>query len=468
MTRPVYRRIAPDPLPIEPYFQKLPGCEVFLHAIAEEPLEDLHRLALADWLEEHGEGPRAEFIRLQCRLAEIQFGHAMYAHLLERCRRLFRMHRKEWSAGLPAYRNVHWTREENFMRGMLEHASAYGTMVRRSYEVLFGNVDLRGFRLYPWMVQQMFQFLELPLLARLVSLHLYLNWHAGGSPAERTLLQEKASVLAGLTALTLHNHSFEQYDASTLLESLDLPHVSRLRLTGYELGESGARALAHCPTLGRVRELGLNLYRISPREMDFLAGSRLLANLERLELSASALPARTVETLAAAPALSGLRSLVLHHNRIAATGIKALAGSGLLRGLSSLVLSAIDLRREGLRALARSPGVKGLRLLNLTHNEHLGYEGIRALEDSPYLTALETLDLSFVPMGKKAVDALAHAPALANLTELNLRGNKLGDAAAELAASPYLHRLSFLDLRFNKLSRSARRAVRKRWPFALM
>jgi uncharacterized protein (TIGR02996 family) len=41
----------------------------FVRAIREQPEDDTRRLACADWLEEHGEGPRAEFIRVQCELA---------------------------------------------------------------------------------------------------------------------------------------------------------------------------------------------------------------------------------------------------------------------------------------------------------------------------------------------------------------------------------------------------------------
>ena len=38
-------------------------------AILDAPEDDVPRLAYADWLEEHGYDARAEFIRLQCRLA---------------------------------------------------------------------------------------------------------------------------------------------------------------------------------------------------------------------------------------------------------------------------------------------------------------------------------------------------------------------------------------------------------------
>ena len=41
----------------------------FLRAITAAPADDLPRLIYADWLDEHGESERAEFIRLQIQLA---------------------------------------------------------------------------------------------------------------------------------------------------------------------------------------------------------------------------------------------------------------------------------------------------------------------------------------------------------------------------------------------------------------
>src|SRR4051794_1321406 len=43
--------------------------ESFLAAIIDCPEDDTHRLVYADWLDDHGQPERAEFIRLQCRLA---------------------------------------------------------------------------------------------------------------------------------------------------------------------------------------------------------------------------------------------------------------------------------------------------------------------------------------------------------------------------------------------------------------
>lgn len=44
--------------------------QAFLKAIIESPDDDTPRLVAADWLDEHGEAERAEFIRVQCELAK--------------------------------------------------------------------------------------------------------------------------------------------------------------------------------------------------------------------------------------------------------------------------------------------------------------------------------------------------------------------------------------------------------------
>ena len=43
--------------------------EALVAAVAAEPDDDTPRLVFADWLQEHGEGDRAEFVRVQCEAA---------------------------------------------------------------------------------------------------------------------------------------------------------------------------------------------------------------------------------------------------------------------------------------------------------------------------------------------------------------------------------------------------------------
>lgn len=81
----------------------------FLRRIIAAPADDLPRLVFADWLDEHGEGERAEFVRVQCQIATLERfapssirntdeGREQYAALRRRERELLLRH---WAAWTP-------------------------------------------------------------------------------------------------------------------------------------------------------------------------------------------------------------------------------------------------------------------------------------------------------------------------------------------------------------------------------
>src|SRR5215212_7800179 len=53
-----------------------PGWEPFLAAINANLDDDTPRLVFADWLQENGDEPRAEFIRIQCELWRAHPGYS--------------------------------------------------------------------------------------------------------------------------------------------------------------------------------------------------------------------------------------------------------------------------------------------------------------------------------------------------------------------------------------------------------
>jgi uncharacterized protein (TIGR02996 family) len=59
----------------------------FLHAIVESPSDDANRLIYADWLEDHGQKARADFIRLQVEFATLDVSDPSYPEKLARIRR---------------------------------------------------------------------------------------------------------------------------------------------------------------------------------------------------------------------------------------------------------------------------------------------------------------------------------------------------------------------------------------------
>lgn len=97
-----------------------PGYELLLGAVRDQPEDDTLRLAYADWLDENGDPGRAEFVRVQCRLAVLGHGpmwpHAGHAdagrlspgltgeavELVRRQTELWEENRDVWQGELPA------------------------------------------------------------------------------------------------------------------------------------------------------------------------------------------------------------------------------------------------------------------------------------------------------------------------------------------------------------------------------
>jgi uncharacterized protein (TIGR02996 family) len=77
----------------------------------QHPDDDQARLVYADWLEENGEQPRAEFVRVQVRRSRLWEGHPDDGPLAEREKELLDAHADAWRAGLPRNRQtLHFTR----------------------------------------------------------------------------------------------------------------------------------------------------------------------------------------------------------------------------------------------------------------------------------------------------------------------------------------------------------------------
>jgi uncharacterized protein (TIGR02996 family) len=72
----------------------------FLQTIGEAPDDDAPRLVYADWLDDHGQPDRAEFIRTQCRLAAMDESDPERPALAARERELLDRHAVEWAEPL--------------------------------------------------------------------------------------------------------------------------------------------------------------------------------------------------------------------------------------------------------------------------------------------------------------------------------------------------------------------------------
>src|SRR4051812_49276538 len=201
----------------------------FLRAIAEHPDDDLPRLVYADWLDEHGDPARAEFIRVQCELARLPAGDPRREDLLVHERELLKAHGHGWSAEWDGLRGVAW---EGFERGFVDsfYVSDVAEFVTSAEHALravpIGRLSLRSAR----------------------------------TSALRTLVT--SPVMAYLPALSVDGSNFGNAGAEVIADAPGVRSLRRLSLPRDQIGDRGAQALAESPHLTQLHSLDLSGNRI--------------------------------------------------------------------------------------------------------------------------------------------------------------------------------------------------------------
>jgi uncharacterized protein (TIGR02996 family) len=390
--------------------------EAFLQAIREAPDDDGPRLVYADWLDEHGQAERAEFIRVQCEQARDGADSPRAAALLQRARELLQAHWEEWvgplrEAARPAGRKF----GENWLAGGF-HAEGLSKFRRGFVDTLTLGAE---------------EFLaRTGVLARLVPL--------------RHLLLRGAGPRAGALAAAPFLHGLE---ILSFVDYYDLP-----------LTTDGARALASSPHLDLLRHLYLLRNDVGDAGLQALAAAPWLRGVQTLVLVENGLSAAGVRVLAGSPLAEHLESLWLDRNDLGDEGVAALAFSPLWPRLRKLSLNRAAVGREGIGVLAAAPSGT-LTRLHLKDNP-LGTVGAERLAGAASLSTLTVLHLRNCGLGDEGAEALARSPHLAGLEKLDLEANGITDRGARAVAnSPHLRRLRSLLLADNAISDATLNAV---------
>src|SRR3954454_1972729 len=93
------------------------GGEALLRAIIEAPGDDTPRLVYADWLDEHDDPARAEFIRAQCSLDKMADDDPRRPALREREQDLLRQYGWVWAEEL-GWQVSEWAYRRGFIEGV--------------------------------------------------------------------------------------------------------------------------------------------------------------------------------------------------------------------------------------------------------------------------------------------------------------------------------------------------------------
>jgi uncharacterized protein (TIGR02996 family) len=348
--------------------------DALLAAIVAQPDDDTARLVYADWLQEHGQERRAQFIRAQvweARAGPYSPEARKQARLADS---LIEGFRGEWSRHLQQ-RLVRW----EFRRGFVEHAAVNVATFARDAADLF--------RLEPVRSLQPVRF------------------------------------ASGLTTVPLE----------PFFEVPQLERVTRLDFTGFQLSPVELEPLELCRYLGNLTDLSLHAAPVLPPWLRVILIGPALPALAGLDLSdVTNLGPLLAEVF---PNLVHRQFLRLDLGRIVFTSaqLRAVLESPCVREVEELRLAwMLGTAREG--ALSHlNPGWaipwKRLRLLDL-HGQGIGDDGVveivKALARRPGEAPLRWLGLAHNHLGSEAVRALLGAPeSRLRLYHLDVRGNGL-------------------------------------------
>jgi uncharacterized protein (TIGR02996 family) len=274
-------------------------------AIGAVPDDDGPRLVFADWVEEHGDPERAEFIRLQIRLAGLDEYDPDFKRLSDRESELFRGNFFRWK--IPDLKGV-----QEFHRGFVDSVWIRGDQLKHYEKTIGQNGTVTRLRV-SGIDRRMKELATIPWLSRLRELDLTNN------TIVRFLLPElfEESDWSHLQSLVLRNIRLWPEDIEPLLDHPGFPNLRRLDVSGNPLGDEGLRVIAQSARLSPLRELAFKSDGLDESETVHAAGmtslgeSTTLTALQSLDLSGHNPAGRGLIALASRPLVRPVRKLAL-------------------------------------------------------------------------------------------------------------------------------------------------------------
>jgi uncharacterized protein (TIGR02996 family) len=146
--------------------------EALMRAICENPDDDTPRLVFADWLDEHGEPERAEFIRVQIEADRQQPFTIPWFKLNKRGKQLLDTHELRWRTEVPTDDMFRW---RWFRHGFLDQLIAldFDSFHIRAAEV-FTAAPIR--ELHLGLVRSLTQLGTIPFLNRPIRIRVFAGW----------------------------------------------------------------------------------------------------------------------------------------------------------------------------------------------------------------------------------------------------------------------------------------------------
>jgi uncharacterized protein (TIGR02996 family) len=294
-----------------------PTEQKLLDAVLADPGDDAPRLVYADWLDEHDQPERAEFIRLQIELAR-QPRPKRQEQLRFREKELLDLYKERWAEPVAEFKTIYKAYHSRtlyvFRRGFVEGILTDPDTFIEQGEEMLGRAPIREIR-----------FAEVGDYEELAKC--------------KHLLRLRTLEFAG-TNLTREDNP------GALLRCRYLANLTRLAVKGVDdnghLDLAGVRALVGSKYLGKLQSLSLSGNWLNPegshQTVAYFLKEANLPELRELDLSWACLDDEDAKALARTRWVARLKVLNLWHNSIGDRGARALLGSPKLEDIELLDL----------------------------------------------------------------------------------------------------------------------------------
>jgi uncharacterized protein (TIGR02996 family) len=317
----------------------------FREAIRETPDDLGLRLIFADWLEEHDDPVRAEFIRVQCELEGLLPNDPRRHELKEREQDLLEEHHKKWAPAMHMFHTLSIRGE--FSCGFFDSLEVHTSTFLKAAPTIFGVTPVRRLQLHYTSPEDMRRLAAAEYLGRVP--HIGFRRFITGAGA----LLHNGEPLPQLTELARSPHL-------NRVQSLDLSH-NAIHPAG------GLQDLVRSPHLMGLKTLQLNANPLGLQGIQVLVSSDPLRQLSELNLKQTQLGEEAIRTLLESALVRRLTRLNLDITRPGAAW-EQLALSDALRNLTHLHLRGTELDDQVARLLAESPSLERVRFLDVRHN----------------------------------------------------------------------------------------------------
>jgi uncharacterized protein (TIGR02996 family) len=357
-----------------------------LAAIRANPDEDTPRLVYADWLQEHSQPERAEFIRLQCAAARLPEGDVERVKKEKASNRLFKAHKVEWFG--PVWKKF------NSIKPAVSHCH----IERGFISSLKGDV-----REFIALANEIPKYA--PCLRRAVVKHVR-------DDADKLLAKAFVRNVADLQLTTLHPNSF-----SVLKEHAGWGPFDALRLTFEFHNETDTLdGLADAPLVRAARRFDLYYgYFLHPEEEpevgDAAAQEPSLRELHRLKIpnlrgfGIHGIDANSAKAVTEWPGFKLLDWLDFETCNLEDAAAVALLTASTLSKLTRLNLNENDLSLATAKALAECQQLSGLTHLAIDWNSFRD-DSANCLVKSTTLPAVLPMDVSYNNFTERGVTRL--------------------------------------------------------------